>query len=107
MISSALDTLLNQVVVEVLHLGQSAMIIPVVATLDPVRKIEILKDRAAHISNGNWKRALTKFLDKVESVFRHRNIACHTPPVLELGKWTLRPFAAAKMMKRIDLKEKN
>jgi len=103
LIATALDTLLNAVVVEVLHLGSSPMIEPVVATLDPVRKIEILKERAPFITNDAWKKPVTRFLSKVESVFRHRNIACHMPAVLEDGKWTLTPVSAARLLKHLDV----
>ncbi len=106
LISSALDTLLNQVMIEVLELGSSLMVMPVVASLDPARKIEILKARAAHFPKGDWKEGVNSFVKKVETVFKHRNIACHTPPKLEAGKWTLKPIAAAKLMKKLNIKEK-
>ncbi len=85
LMSTGLDFLLNRVLMAVLDLGTSRMIEPVVATLDPTRKLEILKERAAHIANADWKKGVTKFCDKVESVFRQRNIACHTPPIFDDG----------------------
>jgi hypothetical protein len=105
LIASALDTLLNSVVVQVLHLGTSPMIEPVVATLEPARKIEILKERVPFIrsKNDEWKKHIKTFVAKAESVFKHRNIACHMPAVLENGKWTLTPIAAAKLLKHLDL----
>lgn len=105
LIATALDTLLNSVIVEVLHLGSSPMIEPVVATLDPVRKIEILKERAPFIRNGDWKKRVTGFVSKAEIVFRRRNIACHMSAVLEDGKWTLTPVSAAKLLKHLDLEK--
>jgi hypothetical protein len=45
-------------------------------------------------------------VDQVESVFKYRNIACHTPGSLESGKWRFKPLAAAKMLKKLDLKKK-
>jgi hypothetical protein len=103
LVATALDTLLNAVVVQVLHLGSSPLIEPVVATLDAVRKIEILKERTDFIANEEWKKHVTAFVDKVESVIRQRNIACHMPAVLEKGRWTLTPVAAAKVLKHLDL----
>jgi hypothetical protein len=97
LIASALDTLLNSVVVQVLHLGSSPMIEPVVGTLDAVRKIEILKERAPFIRSEEWKKHVTAFVNKAESVFRQRNIACHMPAVLENGKWTLTPVFSGKV----------
>lgn len=82
------------------------MLEPVVATLDPSRKVEILKVRAAHITAKDWQKGITKFCDKVESVFRQRNIACHTPPVLQDGVWTFKPVAAAKLSKKLDITRK-
>src|SRR3984885_7923400 len=105
LIASALDTLLNSVMVQVLHLGSSPMIEPVVATLEPVRKIEILKERASFIRNDVWRKRLTAFVTKVGSVFRHRNIACHMPAILENGKWTLTPVSAAKILKHLNIEE--
>jgi len=53
LIASALDALLNDVVVTVLDLGQAVLIVPVVATLDARRKIELLKERANYISQAS------------------------------------------------------
>lgn len=106
MISSAIDHLLNNVLIEVLDLGTAPLLEPVVATLDPARKVEILKERAAHITAKDWQKGITKFCDKVESVFRQRNIACHTPPVLQDGVWTFKPVAAAKLLKKLEIAEK-
>jgi hypothetical protein len=106
LISNALDHLLNEVLIEVLNLVRSTMLLPVIATLDPVRKIEILKARAKHIDNLDWRKGVSSFVDKVERVFRYRNLACHTQPILTGNKWTLQPFAAAKILKEIDVGEK-
>ena len=55
LIATALDTLLKSVLVAVLHLGSSPLIEPVVATLDSVRKIEILKERVPFIRTRTGK----------------------------------------------------
>lgn len=106
MLSTALDWQLNRVLVTVLDLGESLMIEPVVATLDPARKIEILKARASHMPKNDWRKHLSKYVECVEAVFKQRNVACHTPPVLQDGVWTFKPVAAAKLLKKIDLKRK-
>ncbi|MGU9979827.1 hypothetical protein ACJ4V0_07275 [Phreatobacter sp. HK31-P] len=103
LIANAIDDQLNKLLVEVLDLGSSAMTIPVVATLDPQRKIEILKERAKFIPNADWKSGLKKHIDRVERVFKQRNIVCHMTLVLEDGAWLLRPTAAAKLLKNLDL----
>jgi hypothetical protein len=106
LIANALDYQLAEVVISVLNLGRSIMLMPVVTTLDPARKIEILKANASHISQKDWKNGVTKYVDKVERVLRYRNIACHSQLILEAGEFTLRPFAAAKVFKNIDVKNK-
>jgi hypothetical protein len=103
LLASAVDSLLNEVIIVTLELDVSPMITPIVATFDPKRKIEILKARAVHIRQPDWKRGLTGFLTKAESVFKYRNIACHTPPVLENGRWAIKPIDAAKVLKRLDI----
>lgn len=106
LITNALDYQLATVLIVLLNLGEATMLMPVVMTLDPARKVEILKTHAAHITQKDWKSGITKYLDKVEKVLKLRNTACHTQPILEKGVWTLRPFAAAKLYKNIDIKNK-
>jgi hypothetical protein len=103
LLSSALDDLVSRALIAVLDLGTSPLLEPVVATLDPVRKVEILKARAAHMPKGDWQDGVKRFCHKVESVFKQRNIACHTPPAFKDGVWTLHPSTAAKMFKGLDL----
>jgi hypothetical protein len=64
-----------------------------------------LKERAPFIRNAEWKRRVTAFVSRAESVFRHRNIACHMPAVFENGKWTLTPVSAARLLKHLDLEQ--
>jgi len=106
LISNALDQLLAEVLIEVLSLVRSPLLMPVIITLDPARKIEILKQRTKHISQGEWKRGLKDFVENAEKVFKYRNIACHTQPILVGDQWTLKPFAAAKMFRVIDVANK-
>ena len=106
LITNTLDFQLAAVVIEVLSLGRAAMLVPVVMTLEPSRKIEILKTHTTHISQLNWKKGLTAYIEKIERVLKYRNIACHTQPNLKGSEWTLVPFAAAKMLKNIDMKRK-
>jgi hypothetical protein len=107
LLSNALDYLLADVLIEVLSLTRSPLLMPVIMTLDPARKIEILKARAKHIAQPDWKKGVSSFVDKAERVFKYRNIACHTQPILNRGKWTLQPFAAAKVLKDIDLQTRH
>jgi hypothetical protein len=103
LISNALDYLLAEVLIEVLDLGRSTMLMSVIMTLDPARKIEILKARAKLIDKPDWKKGVTSFLDKAERVYKYRNITCHTQPILVGDKWTLQPFAGAKVLRDIDV----
>lgn len=106
MIANAVDHLLNQLVIEALHLEKSPMLEPLVAMLDARQKIEMLKSRAKHIKNADWKNAITGFCDKAESVYRQRNIVCHTPASLVGDKWKFRPVTAAKLLNKLDLENK-
>jgi hypothetical protein len=50
MVANAIDHLLSNVLITVLSLETSPLLEPVIATLDPSRKIEMLKNRAKHIN---------------------------------------------------------
>jgi hypothetical protein len=103
LIANALDYELNRVLITVMHLDESPMLVPVVAALDPGRKIEMLKARAKHLSSKAWGDKLRDFISHVESVFQQRNFACHLPPSLSSdGNWSLVPVAAVKMLKGFD-----
>ena len=106
MMAAALDYQLNHVLIAVLHLSAAPMLEPVIATLDPTRKIEILKARARHMPAASWGKRVSSYCNKVERVSRQRNIACHTPPALVGNVWTFKPVAAAKLLKGIDLPTK-
>jgi argininosuccinate lyase len=54
---TALDHQLNHVIIEVLNLAKSTMLETVVATLDPRQKVEMLKERAKHIRQLEWRKA--------------------------------------------------
>jgi hypothetical protein len=103
MIANAIDHLLNNALIEVLNLEPSPLLEPVIATLEPARKIEILKSRAKHINNPDWKKASQAFCAKAESVYRQRNIVCHTPAFPEGDTWKFKPVAAAKLLNKLDL----
>ena len=104
LMSTTLDWLLNRVLIAVLHLGSSVLLEPVVATMDTARKLEILKSRAKHIHKDDWKKGILKFCDQVDSVFKQRNIACHTPATSKDGGLIFKPIAAAKLLKKLDIK---
>jgi argininosuccinate lyase len=76
---TALDHQLNHIIIEVMHLSSTAMLEAVVATLDPRQKIEMLKSRAAHIKQQDWKKAVKTHADRLERVAKIRNAVCHTP----------------------------
>jgi DNA-binding XRE family transcriptional regulator len=104
LIASALEYQLNHVLMQVLHLSESPMLEPVVATLDVVRKIEMLKLRSKHIAQQNWRKPLSAYLDKLETVWKWRNLACHTPLIPDDKHGAVfAPAAAAKLLKRLKL----
>ena len=67
MIANAVDHLLNQLVIEALHLEKSPMLESVLATLDPRQKIEMLKGRAKLINTLAGKRASRDFATRRKS----------------------------------------
>jgi hypothetical protein len=68
MTATGIDWQLNRVLVEVLDIGGTPMVESVVATIDTRLKIEILKERAKHITAKDWKNGVTKYCDKIEKV---------------------------------------
>jgi DNA-binding XRE family transcriptional regulator len=106
LIANALEYQLNHVLMQVLHLTESPMLEPVIATLDVVRKIEMLKVRSKHISQQGWRKPLARYLDKLEGVWKWRNLACHTPLVPDAKHGAVfAPAAAAKLLKTLRLEE--
>lgn len=106
LITSALDFQLNHVLIQTLNLGNSIMIEPVIATLDMVRKIEMLKERSKHITKTDWKKPLLSYLDKLESISKWRNIAAHNPLIPdEKHGAVFVPTQAAKLLKNLQIGE--
>src|SRR5260370_21092526 len=106
LVTTALDHQLNHVLIQTLHLIASPMLESVIATLDMVRKIEMLKERAQHISQPNWKLPLPSYLDKLERISKWRNIACHTVLIpYDKHEAVFAPTAAARLMKDLQLDE--
>jgi hypothetical protein len=105
LLASALDHQLNHVVIAVLQIAKSPMLEPVVATLDPVRKVEILKARSKHIAQKDWRKSVDRYLDKVERVLKARNIACHSPLIKNDRGFEFAPPAASKLLKSLDLEQ--
>ncbi|MDR3500910.1 MAG: hypothetical protein P4L72_16980 [Parvibaculum sp.] len=101
LLATALDHQCNHVLIQVLNLGGAPLLEPVVATLDPVRKIEILKERAKHIGHVAWKTPLIKYLEKVEKINAQRNIACHRPLIPDGDDAVFGSVAAAKLLKNL------
>lgn len=104
LLANALDHQLNHVLIQVLHLVRSPMLEAVVATLDMMRKIEMLKERSKHIAQSRWQKPVLSYVDKLERVSRWRNIACHTPLIPdERHGAAFVPTAAAKLLKSLQL----
>jgi hypothetical protein len=52
LIATAVDSVVNRVVIELLNLGSAGLLEPVIATLESNRNIEIIRERANHIGNA-------------------------------------------------------
>jgi transcriptional regulator with XRE-family HTH domain len=104
LLANALDHQLNHVLIQILHLVESPMLEAVIATLDTVRKIEMLKERSKFIAQSRWQKPLVAYIDKLERIWKWRNIACHTPliPDDKHGAAFV-PTAAAKLLKTLQL----
>jgi len=106
LLTTALDQQLNHVLIGVLHLSDSPLLESVVSTLDMVRKIEMLKARAIHITKANWKKPLVSYLENLERVSKWRNIVSHTPLIPDDKHGAIfMPTAAAKLLKNLQLGE--
>jgi hypothetical protein len=106
---TSLDHQLNLIIIEVMYLAQSPMLEAVVATLDARQKVEMLKSRAAHIRQPNWKKAVKTHADRIERVAKIRNAACHSPmvPNKERDGFEFAPGAASKLLKSMTVRSKD
>ncbi|HML07565.1 MAG TPA: helix-turn-helix transcriptional regulator [Xanthobacteraceae bacterium] len=106
LITTALDYQLTHIVIQVLHLTESPMLESVIATLDMVRKIEMLKARSKYIHQPKWRKSVHSHLEKLERILKWRNIAAHTAliPDEEHGA-VFAPAAAAKLLKSLQITE--
>lgn len=102
---TVLDHQLNHIVMGIARVAESPMVEAVIATLDPRQKIEILKARADHMQQADWKKGLKTHADRLERVARVRNMACHVPLVANEAKGILEfaPAAAVKLMKSMTI----
>ena len=103
---TALDHQLNSIIIEVMHLAPAPMLESVIATLDPRQKIEMLKSRAGHIKQQDWRKALKTHADRLERVAKTRNAACHTPMISSKTseRFEFATAAASKLMKSLTIK---
>lgn len=106
---NALDHQLNHIIIDVMHLEQSPMLEAVVATIDPRQKIEMLRNRAEHIRQSDWKKAFKTHADRVDRIAKIRNAACHTPmvPRKKGDGFEFAPVAASKLLKSMTVKNKD
>jgi hypothetical protein len=106
---TALDHQLNHIVIEVMYLAPAPMLEAVVATLDSRQKIEMLKSRAAHIRQPDWKKAVKTHADRLERIAKIRNAVCHTPlvPSKKSEGLEFAPAAASKLLKSMTVRSKD
>jgi hypothetical protein len=100
-VTTALDRQLTQILITVFDLKESTLLEPVVATLDAVRKIEMLKRWGEHIRQSDWRKSLLNYLDSAEKVSGWRNTACHTLLVPAPDGPVFAPATAARLLKAI------
>ncbi|MCP4184442.1 MAG: hypothetical protein GY761_14205 [Hyphomicrobiales bacterium] len=102
-LASNLDYQLNLVIVVILNLKVTTMLHGVVASLDVVRKVEILKNWADKIPDASLKKQLKKYARAIEYVSKYRNIAVHSLIGVTDGIVTLESQSTAKFLKSINL----
>ena len=81
------------------------MLEPVIATLEPARKIEILKSRAKHINKPDWKKASQASVPRPICLSATQYRLPH-PGFSEGDTWKFKPVAAAKLLNKLDLENK-
>jgi len=106
LITTALDYQLNHILIQVLHLTESPMLEPVIATLEMNRKIEMLRARSKHIRQTDWRNVVLAHLEKLERISRWRNIAAHTALIPDDRQGAVfAPAAAAKLLRSFQIED--
>jgi transcriptional regulator with XRE-family HTH domain len=106
LIANALDYQLNHVLIQILPLTDSPMLESVIATLDTAKKIELLKERSAHIAQSNWRKPVSSYLEKLERISEWRGIACHTALIPDEAHGAVfTPTAATALLKTLQIGE--
>lgn len=102
---TALDTQLNHIIIDTMHLTHSPMLEAVVATLDPRQKIEMLKARADQVRQPDWRKVMKTHADRLARVAKIRNVVCHVPLIRGKTKeqFEFAPAAATKLLKSINI----
>ncbi|MBY3043704.1 hypothetical protein [Rhizobium leguminosarum] len=106
LMASLLDNQMGEILIEVLTLDRTPNLMPVIATLDPARKVEILKAHLRHMPEGDWRKELKTYVEAVEASNRARNICGHSMLLERDGKIVLASNAAAKLFKALDRRTK-
>jgi hypothetical protein len=106
LMASLLDNQVGEILIDVLTLDRTPNLMPVIATLDPSRKVEILKAHLRHMPDGEWRTELKKYVEAIEGANRARNICGHSMLIERDGEIVLASNAAAKLFKSLDRKNK-
>jgi hypothetical protein len=69
----------------------------------------MLKSRAGHVRQPDWKKAIKTHADRLERVAKMRNAACHTPvvPSKTGGRFEFAAAAATKLLKSMTVRSKD
>ncbi|MCW8283460.1 hypothetical protein K7A42_21410 [Agrobacterium sp. InxBP2] len=106
LMASLLDNQMAEILIDVLTLDRTPNLLPVVATLDPARKVEILKGNLRHMPEGIWRKELKSYVAGVEAANRARNICGHSMLIERDGKILLASNSAAKLFKGLNRETK-
>lgn len=100
--ATMLDHQLNRICILFFSLTQAPMLEPLIASIDTVRKIEVLKLYASKLKKSDWSDNLKKHAKRVEAINRDRNTAAHSIMGFQGGKVIFYSAAATKLLKSIN-----
>jgi hypothetical protein len=103
LLNAALDDMAARMLSAIFILpDENPFVHPLISTLDPARRIEILKQRTSGKHESGLFIALRSFTSEFEEVNRVRNEACHSSARLGSDGPCLHPRAAAKLLRHLS-----
>jgi hypothetical protein len=99
---AAIDGQLTEAIVRACSLKRSPMLGPIIGELGTRAKCDILRARAKHITNLDWRRGIMSWLATAGQANTYRNTVAHHEVKTVDGKLTLFSGAARKLLASIE-----